>query len=90
MIETFLIDKYTSSENDFNYTSTFIVSLILAIGTAYLAFICNKGPNKPRQLLFTLFAFLFNGVYLLYFFVFHVMLGYKCGGNLMKPKKSKK
>ena len=90
MIETFLIEKFTNNENNKDYTTTIVVSLILAFGTAYLAYICNKGSNKPRQFLITLFAFLFNGLYLLYFFIVHVLLGYKCNGNLECDKKNKK
>ena len=61
MIETFLIEKFTNNEDHKDYTTTIVVSLILAFGTAYLAYTCNKGYNKPRQFLVTLFAFLFNG-----------------------------
>jgi glucan phosphoethanolaminetransferase (alkaline phosphatase superfamily) len=89
MIETFLIEKMTNNNDNKDYTSTIVISLILAFGTAYLAFICNKGSNKPRQFLITLFAFLFNGLYLLYFFIFHVLLGYQCNGNLELKFKSK-
>ena len=91
MIETFLIEKFTNNDNDDkSYTTTIVVSLILALGTAYLAYICNKGNNKPRQFLITLFAFLFNGLYLLYFFVVHVLMGYKCDGNLKCKNSNKK
>ena len=38
MIETFLIEKFTNNDDNKNYTTTLIVSLILAVGTAYLAF----------------------------------------------------
>lgn len=87
MIETFLIDKYFN--NNFNTNSTIVISMILAFGTALLAYICNKNTNKPRQFLITLFAFLFNSVYLLYFFIFNVILGYNCNGNLKIKNKKK-
>ena len=82
MIETFLIEKITNKNDNKDYSYIFLVSFIISISTAYLAFVCNKNSNKPRQFLITLFAFLFNGLYLFYFFIFHVLLGYKCGGNL--------
>ena len=87
MIETFLIEKLTNKDNqNMGFSYFFVVSLVIAICTAYLAFICNKNSNKPRQFLITLFAFLFNGIYLLYFFIVNVLMGYNCNGNLIHKK----
>lgn len=90
MIETFLIEKLTNKNEIKDYTSILLVSLIISISTAYLAFICNKNSNKPRQFLITLFAFFFNGLYLIYFFIVNVLMGYNCNGNLLQTKSKSK
>ena len=35
MIETFLIEKFTNNDDNKNYTTTIVVSLILAVGTLF-------------------------------------------------------
>ena len=68
---------------------TFLISLLICIGTAYLAFSCNYYENPVRRALFTLFAFFFSGIYLLYYFIIHILMGYNCSSgknitNIMK------
>ena len=107
MIETFLIEKYiksiiseTEEENEsfsnmkpkINIT-TIIVALIISSSAAFLAFNCNHYENPPARLLYTIFAFLFPGLYLIYFFIRYVMLGQKCGNksfNKLIPGKNRK
>ena len=107
MIETFFIEKYikslksqTEEENE-SFSNmrpkisitTIIIALILSTAAAFLAFNCNHHENPPARLLYTIFAFMFPGLYLIYFFIRYLMLGQTCGGktfNKLIPGKNRK
>ncbi len=56
----------------------FIISLIVSVYAAYIAYNCNLGESTPVRFLITLFAFLFGIIYLIYYFVIYFMLKSKC------------
>jgi uncharacterized protein YybS (DUF2232 family) len=87
MIELFTIYKIMENfgkienfENNINNipTSWIIFALIISFGTAYIAFSCNEYEKPATRALYTIFAFLFSGIYLIYYFIFHVLLDFKC------------
>jgi len=61
--------------------SWIIVVLIISFLTAYIAYECNLGESPASRFLITLFAFLFAGIYLIFYFIYHVLLDYPCGGG---------
>ena len=62
-----------------------VLGLIICFGTAYLAYSCNQYETPATRAIYTLFAFFFSGIYLVYYFVYHVILGKKCdsGKNII-------
>jgi uncharacterized protein YybS (DUF2232 family) len=72
-------------------TSWIIMALIIAFGTAYLAFACNEYERPATRALSTIIAFFFSGFYLIYYFIVHVLFDRKCGSrginNIVKGKK---
>ncbi len=61
--------------------SWIIITLIIAFGTAYLAFTCNDKETPATRFVVTLFAFFFSGVYLIYYFIIYILLNKKCNGR---------
>lgn len=62
---------------------SWVLSFILAIGAAYMAFICNSKSGVAMQLLSTIFAFLFSGLYIIYYFFRYVISGAECFTPIM-------
>lgn len=83
----FLSDKLTNKENfevmdPPSYPWTWILmTLLIALGTAYLAFSCNDKETPATRFVATLFAFLFSGIYLMYYFIVYILLNKKCNGK---------
>lgn len=55
-----------------------IISILIGLFAAYLAFQCNKKEHIIFQLLATILAFIFSGWYLIYYVVRYPLLGGKC------------
>ena len=55
-----------------------LLSLIISIYTAKLAYNCNIKTSDVSRMVATLFGFFFSGTYLLYYFIWHKLLGNKC------------
>jgi len=55
-----------------------IIALIISIISAKLAFDCNSKKGGASQVVAVLFGFFFSGFYLLYYFIWHSILGNKC------------
>ena len=58
--------------------SWMIVALIIAFGTAYIAYMCNENETPATRALSTIIAFFFSGIYLIYYFIVHVVFDRKC------------
>jgi len=58
-----------------------ILALIISFGTAYLCYSCNEYEVPATRALYTIFSFLFSGIYLIFYFVYNIILGYKCGSG---------
>jgi hypothetical protein len=61
--------------------SWIIIVLVISFMTAYIAYECNLGESPASRFIVTLFAFLFAGIYLIFYFIYHVLLDYPCGGG---------
>lgn len=55
-----------------------LLSLIISIYTAKLAYSCNIKTSDVSRMIATLFGLFFPGTYLLYYFIWHKLLGNKC------------
>jgi hypothetical protein len=66
---------------DMNTIILIVLGLVICIGTSYLAYSCNCNEIPATRAIYTIFAFLFSGIYLIYYFIFHVILGKKCGSG---------
>jgi|LakMenEpi03Aug12_release.lakeMendotaPanAssembly.Ray.scaffolds.fasta_scaffold752111_1 quinol-cytochrome oxidoreductase complex cytochrome b subunit len=70
-----------NKEMNMNTIILFVLGFVICIGTAYLAYCCNHNETPATRALYTIFAFLFSGIYLVYYFIYHVILGKKCGSG---------
>ena len=81
VIEKFINKGYEGMTNDELLDSMgiigLIISLCISLATAYLAYECNRGSNMGVRWLITLIAFLFSGIYLIYYLFAHVVFGEK-------------
>ncbi len=89
-LEKETIEKFESNKNDPNYvqtslhripTSWIILSILIGIGTAYLAYSCNYSETHATRFIVTIFAFFFSGIYLVYYFIIYILLNKKCNGK---------
>lgn len=89
-LEAQSIEKYENNKNDINFvegsihripTSWIVLSILIGIGTAYLAYSCNLNETPATRLIITLFAFFFSGIYLMYYFIIYILLNKKCNGK---------
>jgi hypothetical protein len=64
-----------------------ILSFVISIATAYLAYQCNKTNGIIIRILVTILAFLFSGVYLIYYLFAHVLFGKGCDTSPVNFKK---
>ena len=55
-----------------------IAAFIISFGSAYLAFKCNTNESPASRTLYTLFGFFFSGIYLIYYFIVHIIFDKKC------------
>ena len=83
----FLTDKLSNKEefqlmDSSSYPWTWIImTILIALGTSYLAFSCNDKETPATRFVVTLFAFLFSGIYLMYYFIVYILLNKKCNGK---------
>ncbi len=89
-LESESIEKFESHKNDPTYaeaslhkipTSWIIFSILIGIGTAYLAYSCNYSETPATRFIVTIFAFFFSGIYLIYYFIIYILLNKKCNGK---------
>lgn len=71
------------NQENFNYIAPlppfyWIISIIIGLFAAYLAFQCNRKENIAFQLAATVLAFIFSGWYLIYYVIRYSLLGGKC------------
>lgn len=104
MIETLIISNLNNSNTEsFNEHDTnqlknmfsnlspvnIVVALVISLAAAYFAYECNSHETKATQFIYTVIAFFFPGLYLIYYFIRHVIIGDKCGGKHLMMKKLK-
>ena len=96
MIESLLIDNIENFKDDNNdrnegidvkfmpkvSVSNIIISLVISLSAAYFAYMCNLHETPATRMIYVIIAFLFPGLYLIYFFIRYVVLGYKCGDKM--------
>lgn len=90
LLEKQSIEKFESRKDDPNYveaslhripTSWIVLSILIGIGTAYLAYSCNYNETPATRFIVTIFAFFFSGIYLIYYFIIYILLNKKCNGK---------
>ena len=100
-LEKFINRGYEGMTNDELLDSMgvvgLIISLCISLATSYLAYECNRGSNPGIRWLVTVVAFLFSGLYLIYYLFVHVVFGDQCktrkfnlfskGMKMMKKRK---
>jgi uncharacterized protein YybS (DUF2232 family) len=62
-------------------TSWIIFAILIALGTAYIAYACNEYETPATRALATLIAFFFSGFYLIYYFIVHVLFDRPCSSR---------
>jgi len=81
-LTTIIVENDLNPNNQLNIEVLTLVigllSLIISIYTARLAYNCNIKASDVSRLVATLFGFFFSGTYLVYYFVWHKILGNKC------------
>jgi uncharacterized membrane protein YgcG len=58
-----------------------IFNVILAFIAGYLCWNCNAGEKPALRVIYTVFAAVFSGLYILFYFVYHVLLRVPCSGG---------
>lgn len=56
----------------------YVINLIMAAGAAYLAWRCNIGQTSIMRIVYTVLAAMFNGLYLIYYVIYHVIMANPC------------
>jgi len=100
MLETFIAYQYVQNNNqhpepfinNLNNVTLLgtIFSFTISFATAYLAYQCNRNTDKVSRYLITIVAFLFSGLYLVYYLFAHVVFGSSCKTKPISLKKLKK
>jgi hypothetical protein len=89
-LESQSMERFENNKENVNFvegdihripTSWIVLSILIGIGTAYLAYSCNLNETHATRLLITLFAFFFSGIYLVYYFIIYILLNKKCNGK---------
>jgi hypothetical protein len=90
IVEQFLIeslsgDKHKAEEEHVDKTKTNhkrlllgLLNVILAGIAGYLAWNCNSGQHVALKILYTIIAAVFSGLYVLYYFVYHILIRSSC------------
>lgn len=78
--ENFENESLFTSPSPYPYSWIFL-TLLIAFGTAYLAYSCNEKETPATRFIVTLFAFMFSGIYLVYYFILYILLNKKCNGK---------
>jgi RsiW-degrading membrane proteinase PrsW (M82 family) len=90
MIETLVISQMNKNREDFHENknpfanlspASIVIALLISVAAAYFAFECNSHEKPATRFVYTLIAFFFPGLYLIYYFIRHVILGDKCKGR---------
>jgi len=80
--DNFQQEKFEVHPNNQNMDILTIVSALITLTisflTAKLAYDCNKKAKNASKIVVSIFAFFFSWSYLLYYFVWHLLLGNKC------------
>lgn len=103
MLELFTLAQVAQSYSDLNEglehntlptkmpLSWIITILIISFGSAYIAYCCNEYEKPATRALSTIIAFFFSGIYLVYYFIVHVLFDRKCSSrginNIIKNLK---
>ena len=58
-----------------------ILNVILASIAGYLCWNCNAGEKPALRVIYTILAAIFSGLYILFYFVYHVLLRVPCSGG---------
>ncbi len=89
-LESQSIEKFENNKENPNFSegdihkipmSWIILSILIGIGTAYLAYSCNYNETPATRFVITLFAFFFSGIYLVYYFIIYILLSKNCNGK---------
>jgi hypothetical protein len=64
--------------NSENVTLSAFLVVVIAVATAYLAYECNRKASASNRTFFTILAFLFSNIYLIYYLIRYVLMGHKC------------
>jgi heme/copper-type cytochrome/quinol oxidase subunit 4 len=57
---------------------SFVASIMFMVLAGYLAWMCNVKEDAVLRTIYTILAVIFNGFYLIYYFIYRVLMGYKC------------
>lgn len=92
MLEYFAIkhltqDKETFEVDQMSETTTNLVVLIISVSAAYLAYEKNAHETVALRIAYTLLAFLFANIYIIYYFIRYVVMG---DGSRPRGGKGKK
>jgi len=87
LVESFLLEKLQggggspTSKTNSKALLLAILNISLATIAGYLCWSCNANHGTPLRLLYTIFASVFSGLYIIYYFAAHVLIRIPCGGS---------
>jgi hypothetical protein len=74
----FLQQKKYGNQAGGGFDAGSLISLLLSFYAAFLAYECSRFETPAMRLFYTIVAFLFGGLYLIYYFVFRYLMGNRC------------
>lgn len=54
------------------------ISILISLMIAYIAYRCNENLGKATQIFYTIIAFLFSGIYFVFYLIYHILMGVPC------------
>jgi hypothetical protein len=57
---------------------SFMATIAFMLLAGYLCWTCNIKTDMPLRIIFTILAVIFNGFYLIYYFIYRYLMGNKC------------
>jgi hypothetical protein len=73
----------------FGTVIAYVITIALMALAGYLCWECNMGEKLPLRIIYTVFAVIFNWIYLIYYFIYHRLMKNDCQFGKVKSVTTK-
>ena len=87
-VENLILDNMFNNEQRENFENVnsirgknlilYVLNIVVAVVAGFLAWNCSKGEKPFLQVLYTVLAVIFSGIYLLFYLIYRVLLNNPC------------